>query len=178
MKKMVKLFVDIKKEQEWLADQAGWKLVKTNGIRYLFEETENQYAYEYVYFERSRKELNGIIAQIADTRTELVCSTSSWALFRKDCRDGDIRVFASPYDKYRMLMVKYNSLIALGACYMGLGSTQIALSNTLNYLFGIAGSLFFLCSALFFLNAHVLKKYAGEYDDGTFAAIFKMDRRR
>jgi len=178
MKKVIKLFFDIRREQEWLSDQIGWRLVKTNGIRYVFEESENEYAYEYVYFERSKKELGAIMAQTSDKSVELVCSTSAWALFSKDRREGDIRVFANPYDKYRMLMVKYNACLALGACYMGLGSSHIALSASLNSLFGIGGALFLLCGSLFFLNASVLKKYAAEYDDGTFAAIFKMDKRK
>ena len=102
MKKVIKLFSDTRAEQEWLSRQTGWKLVKTNGLRYVFEESENEYAYEYVYFEKSRKELGGILGQIADKDIELVCSSSSWALFRKDKSQGDIRVFANPYDKYRM----------------------------------------------------------------------------
>jgi len=178
MKKAFRLFFDIRREQAWLASQIGWRLVKTNGIRYIFEKSENRYFYEYVYFEKSRKELDGIIARITDKSVELVCSTSVWALFRKDQREGEIRVFANPYEKYRMLMIKYNYYLALGACYLGLGSSQVALSASLNGLFGVAGGLFFLCGSLFFLNAAILKKYAAEYDDGTFAAILKMDKRK
>jgi len=178
MKKVFKIFFDIRKEQAWLADQVGWKLVKTNGIQYTFEQSESQYAYEYVYFEKSKKELDGVIARITDKSIELVCCTSAWALFRKDQCEGAIRVFANPYDKYRMLMIKYNAHLALGACYMGLGSSQVALSASLNGLFVVSGALFFLCSTLFFLNASVLKKYAAEYDDGTFAAVFKTDKRK
>lgn len=177
MRKVIKMFFNIRKEQEWLAEQVGWRLVKTNGIRYIFEESENRYAYEYVYFEKSKKELDGIIAQITDKSIEVVCSTSSWVLFRKDQREGDMQVFAIPYDKYRMLMVKYNSCLALGACYMGLGASQVALASSLNGLFGVSGALLFFCSSLFFINASILKKYAAEYDDGTFAAVFKMDKR-
>lgn len=178
MKSVIKLFSNMKKEQEWLADQAGWKLVKTNGIRYIFEESDRRYYYEYIYFEKSKKELDGIIARIADPSIEYVCSTSAWALFRKDQSEGEIRVFANPYDKYRMLMTKYNSYVALGACYLALGSSQIALSMSLNNLFYVSGALFYVCSCLFFINSGMLKKYAAEYDDGTYAAIFKMESKR
>ena len=178
MRKVIKLFSDIRKEQEWLSEQVGWKLVKTNGIRYVFEQSDRRYNYEYIYFEKSKKELGGIVRQIADPSIEFVCSTSSWALFRKDQQAGDIRVFVSPYDKYRMLMTKYNSYVALGACYLALGSSQIALSTTLNNLFSVSGALFYVCSFLFFATSGMFKKYAAQYDDGTFAAIFKMDKRR
>lgn len=178
MRKVIKLFSDIRKEQSWLSGQTGWKLVKTNGILYTFEESENQYHYEYVYFEKSKRELEDITRQITDPSIEFVCSTSAWALFRKDARGGDIQVFSNPYYKYRMLMTKYNSYVALGACYLALGSSQIALSTTLNNLFYMSGGLFYVCSFLFFATAGLLKKYAAEYDDGTFAAIFKMEKKR
>lgn len=178
MRKVIKLFSDIRKEQEWLSDQIGWKLVKTNGIRYVFEESDREYAYEYVYFEKSKKELNGIIAGISDKNIELVCSNGTWALFRKDRSEGEIRVFANPYDKYRMLMTKSNSYVALGACYLALGASQIALSLSLNNLFYASGALFYVCSFIFFMTSGILKKYAAEYDDGTFAPIFKMESKR
>ena len=178
MRKIIKLFSDIRKEQNWLSEQTGWKLVKTNGIRYIFEESDRQYNYEYIYFEKSKKELDGIIAQIIDQRIEFVCSTSTWALFRKDKSEGDIRVFANPYHKYRMLMTKYNSYVALGACYLALGSSQIALSMSLNNMFYASGTLFYVCSFIFFITSGMFKKYAAEYDEGTFAAIFKMEKRR
>ncbi len=175
MKRVIKLFLDIKKEQEWLAAQEGWRLVKTNGFRYVFEESENRYTYEYVYFEKSRKELDGIIGRITDKSIELICSTSMWALFRKDQREGAIRIFANPYDKYRMLMKQYESHVALGACYLSLGSSQIALSAILNNLFYAAGGLFFICSFIFFMASGVIKKYAAEYDDGTYAQRMKQE---
>lgn len=178
MRKVIRLFSDIKAEQEWLSRQKGWRLVKTNGIRYIFEESESEYTYEYVYFEKSRKELSGLLEQITDEGVELVCSTYSSALFRKDKRGGDIRVFADPYEKYRMLMSKCNSYIALGACYLALGSSQIALSASLNNLFYASGAMFFICSFLFFGISGTLKKYAAEYDDGTFAARMKAEKRK
>ena len=178
MKKVFKLFFDIRKEQDWLAAQEGWKLVKTNGFRYVFEESENRYCYEYIYFEKSKKELGGIISQIADKSIELVCSTLEWALFRKDTQKGDIHVFAHPFEKYSMLMKKYDSYIALGVCYLCLVSSQIALSTTLNSLFYASGGLFFACSAMFFVVAGMIKKYAAEYDDGTYAARMKLEGKK
>jgi|GEM_PF-1250107 Protein of unknown function (DUF2812). len=178
MKKVIRLFSDVKAEQDWLSGQTGWKLTGTNGIRYIFEQSGNRYTYEYVYFEKSRKELDGIIGQITDGSVELVCSTFAWALFRKDKRAGDIRVFADPYDKYRMLMAKYNSYVALGACYLAIGSSQIALSTALNNLFYVSGGLFFVCSCLFFMTSGKFKKYAAEYDDGTYAQRMKLEKRR
>ncbi len=178
MKKVVKLFFDIQKEQDWLAAQEGWRLIKTNGFSYTFEESENRYYYEYIYFEKSRKEQDGIISRIADKSTVLVCGTREWALFRKDQREGDIHVFADPFEKYSMLIKKYESHMALGACYFCLGSSQITLSMTLNNLFYLSGGLFFLCGVMFFLVSSTIKKYADKYDDGTFAQRLKLENRK
>ena len=66
MKKTTKLFANIKTEEDWLAQQKGWKLIYTNGIRYTFEESSCEYNYEYIYFDKSKKELDNIRKQIID----------------------------------------------------------------------------------------------------------------
>ena len=43
------------KEQEWLAAQKGWKLTSINGISYVFEESNCDYTYEFVYFDKGKK---------------------------------------------------------------------------------------------------------------------------
>lgn len=175
-KKIIKMFFDIKKEQDWLAAQKGWKLVKTNGMSYEFEECGCDYVYEYVYFEKSKKELDGIINGISDRNIELVCNSGSWALFRKNAAEGGIRVFEDDYGKYRMLMKKHDSYMALGACYMCLGASQTALLAAMNGLFWASSFLFYVCSFIFFGAASSLKKYASDYDDGTYAARLKKDK--
>ena len=80
MKKTTKLFANIKTEEDWLAQQKGWKLIYTNGIRYTFEESSCEYNYEYIYFDKSKKELDNIRKQIIDSDIEFVCNSSSWAL--------------------------------------------------------------------------------------------------
>ena len=92
MKKVTKLFINIKNEQEWLAQQKGWKLVHSNGIRYTFEESFCEYNYEYIYFDKRKKELDDIRNQIIDSDIEFVSNTSTWALFRKDVAKGEIHV--------------------------------------------------------------------------------------
>lgn len=84
MKKIIKLFTNIKTEENWLALQKGWKLIHTNGLRYIFEECSCEYNYEYIYFDKSKKQLDNIRKQITDKDIEFVCNSSSWALFRKD----------------------------------------------------------------------------------------------
>lgn len=175
-KKIFKMFFDIRKEQDWLASMKGWKLVRTNGVRYEFEESGSDYVYEYVYFEKSKKELDGIKERIRDKSVEFVCSSSSWALFRKNAAEGGIRVFDDDYGKYRMLMKKYDMYMALGACYLCLGASQIALSAAINGLFWVSSFSFYVCSFIFLGSASNFKKYAGEYDDGTYAARLKKDK--
>lgn len=176
MKKVIKLFSNIKKEQEWLASQKGWKLVKTNGIRYTFEESSLEYDYEYIFFDKSKKELDDIRYRLIDSDIEFVCNSSSWALFRKDVAKGEIHIYADNYLKYKMLMKKYNRYIALGACYLCLGSSQISLASTGNGLFRLSSSLCFLCSALYYITSSYFKKYALEYDDGSYAYRMKKDK--
>jgi hypothetical protein len=169
MKKVMKLFMNLKTEQDWLAQQKGWKLVYTNGLRYEFEECACEYNYEYIYFDKSKKELGDIRKQITDSDIEFVCNSSSWALFRKDVSKGDIQVYTDKYIKYKILMKKYNLYAALGVCYMCLGSSQIALASTVNSLFGLSSVLFYLCSSIFFMTSFYIKKYALDYDDGSYA---------
>lgn len=176
MEKLTKLFMNIKKQQEWLSQQKGRKLVHTNGIKYRFEKSFNDYNYEFVYFNKGKKELNQIRQQIQDEDIEFVCSNSTWCLFRKDSSKGDIHVYIDNYDKYKILMKKYDEYMALGACYMCLGSTQVAISTTGPHLFGLTSVLFYLCSILFFLYAARMKKYANDYDDGTYAIRRKKEK--
>jgi hypothetical protein len=176
MKKVTKVFFNIKKEQEWLSRQKGWKLIYTNGIRYTFEESYCNYNYEYIYFIKSKKEVVEIRTQIIDNDIEFVCNSSSWALFRKDSSKGEIHVFTDNYNKYKMLMNKYNTYTALAACYICLGSSQIALTSSVNGLFGFSSALFYLCSTFFFLGSSYFKKYALEYDDGTYANRMKRKK--
>lgn len=176
MKKVLKLFMNIKTEQNWLAQQKGWRLVYTNGLRYIFEECACEYNYEYIYFDKSKKELGDIRKQITDSDIEFVCNSSSWALFRKDVSKGDIQVYTDKYIKYKILMKKYNSYVALGVCYMSLGSSQAVLASTANSLFGLSSVLFYLCSSIFFIAASSFKKYSLEYDDRSYADRMKKGK--
>jgi hypothetical protein len=176
MKKVTKLFTNIKTEENWLTLQKGWKLIYTNGIRYTFEECSCEYNYEYIYFDKSKKELEDIRKQIIDSDIEFVCNSSSWALFRKDAAKGEIHVYADNYLKYKILMKKYKSAMALGACYMCLGSSQIALGSAVNSLFGLSSALFYLSSFMFFIGASSFKKYSLEYDDGSYADRMKKEK--
>lgn len=163
MRKVTKVFLDIKKEQDWLASQKGWKLINKRGLKYMFEKSDNDYVYEYVFFEKRKKELPAIKNQIQDKSIEFVCSSSSWALFRKDASKGSIQVYMDNQQKYKALMKKYSVYISLGACYMALGSSQLALSTAINSYFGFSAALFFFCSSLFFFASSYYKKYAKEY---------------
>jgi hypothetical protein len=161
--KKIKLFMNVKAEQNWLASQKGWKLVSTNGISYIFEKCSHDYNYEYVFFNKNKKELDNIIKQIEDSDIEFVCNSSSWALFRKRADKGEIHVYADNNLKYQILRKKYQSYTGLGACYMCLGSSQIALTTTVNSIFGLTSALFYLCSLIFFLYAYYISKYSLEY---------------
>jgi hypothetical protein len=176
MKKITKLFTNIKTEENWLTLQKGWKLIYTNGIRYTFEECSCEYNYEYIYFDKSKNELDDIRKQIIDSDIDFVCNSSSWALFRKDAAKGEIHVYADNYLKYKILMKKYKSFMALGACYMCLGSSQIALASAVNSLFRVSSALFYLSSLLFFIAASSYKKYSLEYDDGSYADRMKKEK--
>jgi hypothetical protein len=182
MKKIVKIFFDIKKELEWLSQQKGIKLVHTNGIRYTFDESNCDYNYEYVYFKKSKKELHQIMNQIQDDDIEFVCNSSSWALFRKDAAKGAIHVLEDNYIIYRILMRRYNTYLALGACYIGLGSTQSVLASAQTLLKNaswidlIFSGMFYFCSVMFFLSAIYYRKSAKIYDDGTYAMKMKRNK--
>jgi len=176
MKKIIKLFANIKTEQDWLAKQKSWKLVHTNGICYTFEACACDYNYEYIFFDKSKKELDNIRNQILDSDIEFVCNSSSWSLFRKDASKGEIHVYSDNYIKYKILMKKYNSYIALGACYLCLGSSQIALASLLNGLFGLSSALFCLSSSIYFIASTSFKKYSLEYDDGSYADRMKKEK--
>ena len=176
MKNITKLFTNIKTEENWLAMQKGWKLIYTNGIRYTFEECSCDYNYEYIYFNKSKRELDDIRKQIIDSDIEFVCNSSSWALFRKDAAKGEIHVYSDNYLKYKILMKKYKSTMALGVCYMCLGSSQIALASTVNSLFGLSSALLYLSSFMFFIAASSFKKYSLEYDDGSYADRMKKEK--
>jgi hypothetical protein len=176
MKKLTKLFTNIKTEENWLALQKGWRLIYTNGIRYTFEECSYEYNYEYIFFDKSKKELDDIRKQIIDNDIEFVCNSSSWALFRKDASKGEIHVYADKYHKYKILMKKYKSCMALGACYMCLGSSQIALASAVNSFFALSSPLFYLSSFMFFMAASSYKKYSLEYEDGSYADRMKKEK--
>jgi hypothetical protein len=176
MIKKIKVFFNIKKEEEWLANQRGCNLVHTNGLRYTFEESSLNYNYEYIYFDKNKNELANIRNQIIDEDIEFVCNSSSWALFRKDAAKGEIHVYADNYYKYKILMKKCNTYIALGSCYMCLGASQVALATTTNGFFGLSSALFYLCSFIFYLSSSSFKKYAKEYDDGSYADRMKREK--
>lgn len=176
MRKKTKVFFDTNKEQEWLAAQKGWKLASTNGISYVFEKSDCDYTYEFVYYDKGKKELNDIVNQIKDKDIELVCTSSTRAVFIKDSSKGRIQVYADNYDKYKVLMKKHSSYISLGACYICLGSSQIALSTSVHGLFNLSSALFYLCSFFFFIAASSFNKYAKKYDDGTYIQRLKKDK--
>ncbi len=175
MRTIIKLFVNIKKEENWLAHQKGWRLVYTDGIRYKFEESSCDYNYEYVYFIKSKKEVANIRKEIKDSDIEFVCNSSSWALFRKDASKGEMNVYTDQYLKYKILMKKYKSTMVLGVCYISLGTSQVALASSGNRLFGLSAALCYLTSATFFLAASSFKSYSSECDDGSYAERLKRE---
>lgn len=104
MKRKYDLFFNIKKELEWMTAQKGWKLIKTNGICYTFEESENHYHYEYIYFEKSSKELDEIMKQITDKDVEFVCNTFSWAYFCCQVKEEVIDFYERKGRVYRFFL--------------------------------------------------------------------------
>lgn len=176
MKKVIKFFFDATKELEWLTQQKGWKLIHTNGIRYIFVESNCNYNYEYIYFQKNTNELGQIRNQIKDNDIEFVCNSSTWALFRKDATKGELHVFDDNYNNYKTLQKRYNTYLALGACYMGLASTQIALSFRFHGMYIMLSMLFYFCSFMFYLSAFYYRKSAKMYDDGTYAQRMKRDK--
>ena len=172
----MKFFIDVKKEEEWLANQKGCKLVHTNGIIYKFEECHGEYNYEYIFFEKSKNELEGIKKEIVDEDIEFVCNSSEWALFRKDKSKGSIQVFVDNFLKYNVLKKKYSTYQSLGACYLCIGSSQFMLHMTLNNLFAISATLFYLTSGLYFTSAYYLNKYALDCDDGSYEKRMKKNK--
>ncbi len=175
MRTIVKLFINIKNEEKWLARQTGWKLVHTDGIRYKFEESTSEYNYEYIYFIKSKKELPELRKEITDSDIEFVCNSSSWALFRKDVSKSKMSVYTDQYLKYKILMRKYKSTMILGVCYISLGTSQVALASAGNTLFGLSAALCYLTSAIFFLVASSFKSYSIECDDGSYAERLKRE---
>ncbi len=176
MKKIIKLFMNVKKEQDWLSKQSGWKLVNTNGIRYIFEECTCNYNYEYIFFGKSKKELYDIRKQITDNEVEFVCNSSSWALFRKDVSKGEIHVYTDNFIHYKVLIKKYKSYIALGICYLCLGSAQSAVALNVEGYFGLSSALFYLGSSVFFITSSYIKQFSTEYDDGSYANRMKREQ--
>lgn len=167
MKKVWKLFFDIKTEKNWLSNQVGWKLVHKSGLVYTFEESSLNYHYKYVFFEKNKNELNEIRNQITDKHIEFICTTWCFALFRKDASKGEIQVFQDNYTKYNTLMKKWFIChIGSGVLTMCAGGLQTAvLIHTLNSLSGISAALFYFSSSMFFMAAYLLKKYALGLDE-------------
>ncbi len=176
MKKVFKIFFDITKELEWLAQQKGCKLIHTNGISYIFEESACDYNYEYIFFQKDINELDQIRSQIKDKDIEFVCNSSTWALFRKDVAKEELHVFDDAYINYKALQKRYNTFLALGACYTGLATTQVALSFRFHGIYVLLSLMFYICSFMFYLSAFYYKKGAQKYDDGTYAQRMKSDK--
>jgi hypothetical protein len=176
MKKVYKIFFDATKEIEWLTQQKGWKLVHTNGIQYVFVESDCDYNYEFIYFRKNANELAQLTEQIKDSDIEFVCNTTTWALFRKDAAKGELHVLEDNYVNYKTLQKRYSTYLALGACYMGLATTQIVLSLRFHGLYIILSMMFYFCSLMFFLSAINNKRCSRMYDDGTYAEKLKRDK--
>ena len=170
MKKVIKIFVDIKKEEEWLTSQKGYKLVRTDRLIYKFKECHGEYNYEYIYFEKNKNDLEGIKKQIVDKDIEFVCNSSEWALFRKDKSKGSIQVLTDNFLKYKVLKKKYSTYQSLGVgCFcFGFACRPIGMD-------GISSGLFYLSSLLFFLVAYILNKYAVACDDGSYENRMKKN---
>lgn len=175
--KKIKFFMNPQKEQEWLKAQKGFRLVTTNGMRYIFEETDKEYNYEYIYFVKTKYELETIKRKIIDEDVEFVCNTSSWALFRKDASKGELCVYLDKFEQYKSLMKKADTYFGLTACYICLGSSQMVLMNTTSHLFGFSSTLFYLVSILFSINAYGFRKCAETLDDGTFKERYKKENK-
>lgn len=177
MKKVIKFFFNLKTELEWLENQKGWMLVETNGIKYSFVESSHEHHYEYVYFEKSSRELDDIKNEITDRDIEFVCKSSSWALFRKDAGKGDICVYVDGYHRYKTLMEKSNTYLALGSCYLGIASSQIAIKS-FKGIFSLSAIGFYLAGVIFFLYAFMIRKYAKEKGEDTYAERMKKEKRK
>jgi len=102
MRRRLRIFFDISKKEQWFADQKGWKLIKTNGYIHTFEESSNEYNYEYIFFTNAADELTSIKMQMDDEYIEHVCDTHTSALFRKEKSKGELKVFSNDYVKCRM----------------------------------------------------------------------------
>lgn len=163
MKKATKIFMDVRKELDWLAKQEGWKLIHTNGVRYTFVESDCNYIYEYIFFRKSKKELKSIRNQMTDSDIEYVCHSSTWALFRKDRAKGKIHVFQETSLHQKTLKKLYNDYMGLGVVYFTLAITQSSLKSDHNNFYIIPQILFYICSLIYYFQAYYYKKYSKEY---------------
>ncbi len=161
MKKVIKLFLNIRKELDWLEQRKGWKLIHTNGIRYTFVESDCDYNYEYVFFRKSKKELRLIRNQVKDCDIEFVCNSSTWAPFRKNAAKGPIRVLEEGSNHRKTLRKLHDDYIAFGLVFTTLALT--AFRSDRNYYYNIPQILYYICSFLFYLQAYAYKKYSKEY---------------
>lgn len=163
MKKVFKIFLDIRKELDWLAQQKGWKLVHTYGARYTFVESDCDYNYEYIFFRKSKKELKIIKKYMTDSDIEFVCYSFTWALFRKDVAKGKIQVIDEKCIHYKTLKKLYNDSMSLGVVFFVLATTWTTIKSNHNYYYIVPQILYYISSALFYLHAFQYKKYSKEY---------------
>lgn len=60
MKTLRRWFFNLADTEKWLQQQKGWKLVAVKGLFFIFEESDIEYQYEFVYFQKNKNELERI----------------------------------------------------------------------------------------------------------------------
>lgn len=159
MIKKYRLFLNVKSAESWLNSRSNFRLVYTNGVIFSFEESSISYNYEYVYFENGKNELTSIKEQIKDKDIELVCSNSSWALFRKDVSKGDIHI-VSDEEKKKRYEKKGSTYLSLGALYICIGASQITLASFLNDFFFLTSIICYVCGIALLAEGIFFRRYA------------------
>lgn len=95
-------------EEKWLDEQhkAGWKFIKTNGIKYYFKKCEpGEWIYQIDFRKKSIKK-DDYIQIFADCGWEFVFQCGKWFYFRKKKEEGDVDISIFSDNKSKVEMCK------------------------------------------------------------------------
>ena len=83
--RITKIFLTVYSEKKWLEKQAesGYELIKRDGFTYIFEKTEKQVCYGYVFLKNGKKSFQALDYKKKDGKAVAVYGNGYVALFKR-----------------------------------------------------------------------------------------------
>ncbi len=161
---ITKFFISFIKEKNWLEqmNKKGYELKKRSGFVYMFEKTDTEVLYEYVFLKNGKRSYCEFDYKSKDTDAKAIYGNADMFLLKKPKSKGKVTVFQTLDEKKLNAAKKKAALNSTAALYIGvcaLCAALIKIITPLRWVFLAVAVVFMVMSLWSYYLSYNIGKY-------------------